>query len=145
MSSWKEYKTADGLEYYVNESTGETTWEKPEELMTAGEVITGDYSWVPHPEHGYVIAKVKHEAKDGTRQIETVDGYSMEVKLGKNDKIFPKVNFASLKKHMDDLVQMQDVNEATIQYNLKERAKKDIIYVCLSSFLLSISSFFSSH
>jgi len=30
---------------------------------------------------------------------------------------------------MADLVQMEDVNDATIVHNLKQRAKKEVIYV----------------
>lgn len=42
--------TDDGLDYYVNTETNETTWEKPEELMTEDELrSTGDWVWAPHP------------------------------------------------------------------------------------------------
>jgi hypothetical protein len=42
--------TDDGLDYYVNTESNETTWEKPEELMTEDELRgTGDWVWCPHP------------------------------------------------------------------------------------------------
>lgn len=31
---WQACKTPDGLDYYFNTVTNETTWDKPEELMT---------------------------------------------------------------------------------------------------------------
>ena len=42
--------TEDGLDYYVNTETNETTWDKPEELMTSEELNqSGDWFWAPHP------------------------------------------------------------------------------------------------
>ena len=41
---WQALLTDDGLEYYVNTETNETTWEKPEELMTTAELnARGDW------------------------------------------------------------------------------------------------------
>lgn len=37
-SSWKAVKTEEGKEYYYNEFTKKTQWNKPEELMTEDEV-----------------------------------------------------------------------------------------------------------
>ena len=36
-SPWQEYVTDDGTKYYHNSETGETRWDKPEELMTPEE------------------------------------------------------------------------------------------------------------
>eukprot|EP01101_Sappina_pedata_P000699 TRINITY_DN10891_c0_g1_i2.p1 TRINITY_DN10891_c0_g1~~TRINITY_DN10891_c0_g1_i2.p1 ORF type:complete len:1456 (-),score=681.29 TRINITY_DN10891_c0_g1_i2:96-4436(-) len=141
MSAWKELKTADGLEYYHNEDTGETTWDKPAELLSGDEVVSGDWSWIPHPDSGFIIGRVKHEYKDGTRIIEQPNGPDVEVKLTKTDKIFPGVNFASLKRLPHDLVQMENVNDATIQHNLKGRAHKDIIYTSVGDILISINPY----
>ena len=35
---WRACVTDDGLDYYVNTETHETTWDKPEELMTEAEM-----------------------------------------------------------------------------------------------------------
>jgi hypothetical protein len=37
-SVWRSCVTDDGLDYYVNTETHETTWDKPEELMTEAEL-----------------------------------------------------------------------------------------------------------
>jgi hypothetical protein len=47
---WRQLFTEDGLDYYVNTETNETTWDKPEELMTSEELNqSGDWLWAPHP------------------------------------------------------------------------------------------------
>jgi hypothetical protein len=38
LSVWQACKDAEGLEYYYNAETKETTWEKPKELMSADEL-----------------------------------------------------------------------------------------------------------
>ena len=39
-TTWQEYRSADGRVYYYNSATKETTWTKPEEMMTPAEVCT---------------------------------------------------------------------------------------------------------
>eukprot|EP01100_Stratorugosa_tubuloviscum_P007534 TRINITY_DN3124_c0_g1_i1.p1 TRINITY_DN3124_c0_g1~~TRINITY_DN3124_c0_g1_i1.p1 ORF type:complete len:1462 (-),score=863.00 TRINITY_DN3124_c0_g1_i1:229-4614(-) len=138
---WVACQTADGLEYYYNESTGESTWDKPAELMTDDENIAGDWTWFPCEEYGYVVAKLKYEYNDGTKVVETLDGQELTLKLTKKDRTFPCTAISSLKKLMPDLVQMEDVNEATICHNLKERAKKEVIYTNIGDILISINPY----
>lgn len=38
ISVWQALKTKEGLDYYFNTETNETTWDKPEELMTPEEL-----------------------------------------------------------------------------------------------------------
>lgn len=38
LSVWQACRDAEGVEYFYNAETKETTWEKPKELMTADEL-----------------------------------------------------------------------------------------------------------
>lgn len=40
-ADWAEYFSEDGMVYYYNEGTGETTWDKPDVLKTAAELNQG--------------------------------------------------------------------------------------------------------
>lgn len=72
---WKCLKTADGVDYYYNTETQETSWDKPWELMTEEEKAQGDdWFWVPDEEQAFVPArlikqsgpKAEVELEDGT-------------------------------------------------------------------------------
>jgi pre-mRNA-processing factor 40 len=45
---WTEHKAPDGKTYYYNNDTKESSWEKPKELMSAGEKAAAQSSWAEH-------------------------------------------------------------------------------------------------
>lgn len=73
-NAWEAFQSDDGLEYYFNSVTGETTWDKPESLKGAGDTDTGDWFWIPDDKQGYLVAQVLHEYYDGNTNIRTLDG-----------------------------------------------------------------------
>ena len=59
------------LERTDTTETNETTWDKPEELMTPEELSsTGEWVWVPHPDEVFVPAR-KLAEKGGKLQVRT--------------------------------------------------------------------------
>jgi len=55
---WKQLQSADGIPYYFNVNTQQTTWDKPDVLKTADDYERdGTWFWAPHDEHGYIAAR----------------------------------------------------------------------------------------
>ena len=73
-SAWEAYVSADGLEYYYNTITEETTWDKPECLKGGEDQDSGDWFWIPDESQGYVVGQVLHEYYDGNTTVRTLDG-----------------------------------------------------------------------
>lgn len=47
-TDWAQHKAADGRTYYHNKTTGQSSWEKPKELMTAIERADASTPWREH-------------------------------------------------------------------------------------------------
>lgn len=82
-SEWTEHKAPDGRPYYYNQNTKQSSWEKPEALMTPAELLhnqcpwkeyrsdankvyyhnvtTKETCWEPPPEYLHMKAKAKAE------------------------------------------------------------------------------------
>lgn len=139
-SAWEAFQSADGLEYYYNSVTEETTWDKPEALKGADEDDTGDWFWVPDESQGYIVGKVEHEYYDGNTTVRTPDGSEVEVEIPKGKELIP-VKLSSLKKLTDDLVKLEDINDPFIVHNLRERCKTNDIYTYVGDILISVNPY----
>ena len=66
-NGWYEKRTADGVPYYHNETSGALTWDKPEEIMGEEEREQDKHHWVwcPDEELGYVPARLIKMKKNG--------------------------------------------------------------------------------
>ena len=59
-SEWQTLQTPEGLDYYYNTVTNETTWDKPDALKSEDELQNqGDWVWMPHEEQCFVPATVQ--------------------------------------------------------------------------------------
>jgi len=134
---WRACLTDDGLDYFFNTETKETSWEKPDELLTPEEMnSTGEWVWVPHPVEAFAPAlklgdygkKVEVELEDGTRM--KVDA-----------KECRPFNKSSLKRIVSDLTLLDDINAQLILHNLKKRFHKGEIYTNVGNILISINPY----
>jgi hypothetical protein len=134
---WQACVTADGLDYYYNTETKETTWDKPEELMTPGEIDSqGKWVWVPHGEEVYKPGKVTGEyGKSTNAQLE--DG--TEVSVPSKDVI--PLSKSSLQRIVADLVLLDDMSPPLILHCLKQRFIKDNIYTNVGTILISVNPY----
>lgn len=85
------------------------------------------WNWIPDEAQGYVPAQYKGEGAGGT---------AMYLALGKAEPEAIAVKavgsaisaMSSLKRHVDDMVKMEEVNEAAVLQNVRLRFERRIIY-----------------
>eukprot|EP00041_Stephanoeca_diplocostata_P035801 m.1275779 g.1275779 ORF g.1275779 m.1275779 type:complete len:1469 (+) comp24762_c0_seq12:253-4659(+) len=143
-TTWRACVTEDGLDYYVNTETNVTTWDKPEELMTADEMkSSGDWVWIPDKEEVFVPAKKcgtpQKAGKKGGRmqQVELKSGDMMSVK----EEDCTPFNRSSLKRVVADLTLLDDMTPQLILHNLKKRFSDGNIYTNVGTILISINPY----
>ncbi|GAB5362911.1 hypothetical protein AAMO2058_000839200 [Amorphochlora amoebiformis] len=139
---WRACVSKDGLDYYVNTETGQTTWEKPEELMTEEEMNnSGDWFWIPHPVHCFVPARVIDETKK-RYLVETMPYYldaAIKKKVDKTSAI-PLLR-SSLKRIVADLTLLDAMSAPLILHCLRKRFESDKIYTNVGSILISVNPY----
>ncbi len=134
---WRALVSNDGLDYYVNTETGETTWEKPEELMTEEELnSSGDWVWVPHPTQCYVPARVI-ETSSRKYLVEKEDGKKKKVDKGSAIKLLR----SSLKRIVADLTLLDDMTAPLILHCLRKRFEDNKIYTNVGTILISVNPY----
>lgn len=85
------------------------------------------YIWLRDPKDEYAVAKVVENRPDGTVAVEM--GTSRQSKIvPRSDVAFQIFRPGLLRTSFDDMVKMEDVNEATILHNLRLRFLEDQIY-----------------
>ena len=128
------------LDYYVNTETNETSWDKPEELMTEEELnATGDWLWVPDEQNVFVPAKqiAKRMGTASKVKVELEDGTQITAKAS---ACLP-FNRASLKRVVSDLTLLDDMQTPLILHNLRKRFEDGHIYTNIGTILVSVNPY----
>eukprot|EP00949_MAST-11_sp_MAST-11-sp1_P000183 g183.t1 len=135
---WQACLTDDGLDFYVNTETNETTWDKPEELMTEEELnATGEWLWVPDEENVFMPAKLI-SSRGKKHKVEFEDGNTATVSAKKCSPC----KRSWLKRVVADLTLLDDMGAPLILHNLKERFEKaSHIYTNVGNILISINPY----
>jgi hypothetical protein len=85
------------------------------------------FVWIADPDESFKVAKIVEERPDGSMAVEI--GTSRQSRIvPKKDIAFPITRPSSLKVSFEDMVKMEDVNDATILHNLRMRFLDDQIY-----------------
>jgi len=134
---WQACKTPDGLDYYFNTVTNETTWDKPDELMTDEEKdAAGDWQWVPDEAQAYIPGKkLRDDGKFAYLQME--DGSERKVPL----KQIEPLKKSSLQRVPDDLVLLDQMSGPLILHCLKQRFMDDKIYTNVGTIVISVNPY----
>eukprot|EP00743_Colponemidia_sp_Colp-15_P007995 GILK01008660.1.p1 GENE.GILK01008660.1~~GILK01008660.1.p1 ORF type:complete len:2044 (+),score=493.00 GILK01008660.1:237-6368(+) len=135
QSEWEELMSADGIPYYYNRHTNQTTWDKPDDSDSSGQ-----WMWIPDEEEAFLPARVVQTMFDGSMQLDTERGKRITIRKEQTGSLIPLVK-SSLKKLVEDLVMLDDMNEALILHNLKERFRRDKIYSRVGTILISVNPF----
>ena len=131
--AWEERWTIDEMPYYFNKMTQAVTWDKPDALKTIEELEReeGNWTWVPHPVNVWQAARIVRKTPNGDTIVKTLtDGRTLTVPAsGKmkdaltngRDQVVPlwHLSKSSLYLLEDDLVALDDPNEALILHNLR--------------------------
>uniref|UniRef100_A0A6S8C1X6 Myosin motor domain-containing protein n=1 Tax=Aureoumbra lagunensis TaxID=44058 RepID=A0A6S8C1X6_9STRA len=138
--------TVDGVLYYYNPATEKVTYEKPDELKTDEErkEIAGEWVWVRDEKEVWLPGRVIKKETNDTLRVEIKGrGTKQLTRHVKNEPLWP-VSLSSLNRLEDDMVLLDDLNDAMMIHDVKERYKKDQIYTWVGAsqtVLVSINPF----
>jgi myosin heavy subunit len=127
----------DGQEYYYNTETHETTWDKPEELMTEDEKDgAGKWFWVPDSKLAFVPGKVVDTDGDFS-MCELENGQEVKVKTTELEPL----KKSSLQRIVEDLVLLDRMSAPMILHNLRHRFERDLIYTQVGTIVISVNPY----
>ena len=102
--------------------------------------VPGDWRWCKHKMHAYQALRFDEKPVAGEPCSGTdIHGCTFEVRF--EDIGDSVVDTTLLKNPIDDMVQMAEVNEASIVYTLRERFAKNKIYTSIADILVSVNPF----
>lgn len=136
-TAWQPCVTADGLDYYYNTDTKETSWDKPEELMTPAELdAKGKWVWVPDDTECYVPGRLGIEVGSKTN-VSLEDGSEKSVPT----KELMPLSRSSLQRLVADLVLLDSMSSPLILHNLRQRFQQKLIYTNIGTILISVNPY----
>jgi myosin heavy subunit len=102
----------------------------------------GDAVWIPDTEHCFLPAIVNATSNKGgeTIQVKLVEGAAVRDLDAKSTKACMTMDMQSL-KGVADLVLLNDLNEASLLHNVRERFGQDQIYTNVGDILVAVNPF----
>ena len=102
--------------------------------------LAGTWFWAPDADRCHVPAKALGGGRYEARDFEAGSRRSVEV-AGGDEACMELEDIRTLGVLPDDLVKMDDINEATILYNLRRRFLRDKSYTNLGTILIAVNPF----
>lgn len=134
---WQELRTEDGLVYYFNRKTQETTWDKPSELMSEEEKqYASDWVWVPDEREVFIAGRMIDD--DGGRLL--VELENGEERYCSARSVIP-MKQSSLQRIVSDLTLLDEMSVPLIVHCLRKRFESGKIYSAVGSILISINPY----
>eukprot|EP00511_Aplanochytrium_stocchinoi_P004757 CAMPEP_0204829604 /NCGR_PEP_ID=MMETSP1346-20131115/7866_1 /ASSEMBLY_ACC=CAM_ASM_000771 /TAXON_ID=215587 /ORGANISM="Aplanochytrium stocchinoi, Strain GSBS06" /LENGTH=140 /DNA_ID=CAMNT_0051959545 /DNA_START=894 /DNA_END=1313 /DNA_ORIENTATION=- len=99
----------------------------------------GGWCWIPHEEKMYVPAKVIEPFEAGSPGKVEIDGVPTKLS-GAETKNVLRMDEQSLDL-VENMVQLKELNEASILHNLRIRFEADEIYTSVGTILVSVNPF----
>lgn len=96
------------------------------------------WAWIADEAEGFVVAEIKKEV-GASVDVVTLSGNQRTLDRATTEVIEFKRD--AIRHIVDDLVRLEDMNIPTVMLNLKERAKKDLIYTNVGSILVSVNPY----
>jgi len=138
ISEWQALRTPEGLDYYYNTVTGETTWDKPDALKSESELsAAGDWVWCPDEKECFVPAR--SQGRQGNQNI-LVDQRGNQHAVPANVKLEP-LKLSSLQRVVSDLVLLDNMGVPLILHCLRKRFENHDIYTNVGTILISINPY----
>eukprot|EP01084_Bolivina_argentea_P201244 344028_1 len=138
FSEWQELRTEDGLIYYFNRKTQETTWDKPDELMSDDEkAYATDWVWVPDDREVYVAGRIIDDSNNNQCIIEMENGEERTC----NKRQLISMKKSSLQRIVSDLTLLDEMSIPLILHCLRKRFESGKIYSAIGTILISINPY----
>ena len=140
-NDWTEHFTADGVAYYYNSATGESSWSKPDALKSTQELQDEDgLFWVDDNHEGYVLYRLISQDAGGKVCLEAYEGSMHRITQSSTCQRI-SVTKSQLAHIQDDLVQLDIINDAQILHTLRTRFERDIVYTNVGTILVALNPF----
>ena len=140
-SGWKKFTTRDGVVYFYNEKTGESTYDTPAEWRgssSAALIESGSSSvWIPDKDQAFISGTVTRQLFGGKVEVQLENGTTVQIDGTK----LVSFNSNSIKEDVDDLVLLEDLSEATVFYKIKQRFIDRKIYTNIGNILISVNPY----
>lgn len=140
-ANWQVLKSPEGIEYYVNTVTKETTWTKPRELLSADELGRSNFKWVWKPDdyQAFIPAKVL-PPENGYQIVQTDDGQTHRYKP---TEVLDPLTWEHLRNGAttSDLVLLDEMSLPLILHTLKARFQTNQIYTNVGTILIALNPY----